>query len=475
MSTAANRKWWTLAAVTVSMFMIMLDNTVVTVALPTIQRELHTTLSQLEWVVDAYALAFAVLLLTGGKLADLLGRRLIFSVGLAAFSLASLWCALSTSGGELIAARGAQGIGAALMLPATVSIITGAFAPHERGLAFGIWAGVSGAGLAIGPLVGGALLEVAHWSWIFYINVPVGVIGLLGTYLLIPESRDTTAEQRLDVPGLVTSAAAMFLIVFGLIEANRHGWGSALIVTCFGAGALLLVAFVAIESRRRIAMIDVSLFRDSTFVGANAVGLLLMCGLFGFIFFISLYLQLVRGDSPLHTGALFLINTVAISIASPLGGKVADRAGSRLPIAVGMTLFGSSLVALAVLIGEHSVMWKLLPLFFVGGFGFGLVLPPATTAIVSSVPDDKSGVASGVMQALRQLGGALGIAIAGALMNSKTVGLSPRDPRYAPAFVSGLHQVLLFSGLVVLAGAALGAMLIRRSPTGSASLASPHF
>jgi EmrB/QacA subfamily drug resistance transporter len=448
--------------------MIMLDNTVVTVALPTIQRELHTTLSQLEWVVDAYALAFAVLLLTGGKLADLLGRRLIFSIGLAAFSLASLWCALSTSGGELIAARGAQGVGAALMLPATVSIITDTFAPHERGMAFGIWAGVSGAGLAIGPLVGGLLVQFAHWSWIFYINVPVGAIGLVGTYLLVQESRDTSAEQGLDGTGLITSAAAMFLIVFGLIEANRHGWGSALIVTCFAAGALLLVVFIAIEARRRVAMIDLSLFRDSTFVAANSVGLLLMCGLFGFIFFISLYLQLVRGDSPIHTGALFLINTVAISIASPLGGKVADKAGSRLPITVGMTLFGASLVALAALIGAHSVMWKLLPLFFIGGFGFGLVLPPATTAVVSSVPDDKSGVASGVMQALRQLGGALGIAIAGALMNAKTKGLYPPDPHYATAFVSGLHQVLLFSGLVVLVGAVVAAVFIRRSAIGTA-------
>jgi MFS family permease len=217
----ARHKWLVLACVTFSLFMIMLDNTVVTVALPAIQSGLHASLSQLEWVVDAYALVFAVLLLPGGKLADFLGRRRIFLLGIIVFSLASLWCALATSGGMLITARGVQGLGAALMLPPTLAIIAETFAPEERGLAFGIWAAISGAALAIGPLVGGILVQGAHWSWIFYINVPIGVVGILSTLVLVPESRDSSAEQRLDIPGLLTSGAAMFALVFGLIESIR--------------------------------------------------------------------------------------------------------------------------------------------------------------------------------------------------------------------------------------------------------------
>jgi EmrB/QacA subfamily drug resistance transporter len=461
---AVSRKWWALAAVTFSLFMIMLDNTVVSVALPAIQRSLHASLSELEWVVDAYALAFAVLLLSGGKLADFLGRRRIFAAGLAVFTLSSLWCALSTSGGMLVAARGVQGAGAALMLPATISIITDAFPANERGMAFGIWAGVSGAGLAIGPLVGGFLVDFAHWSWIFYVNVPVGLVGIAASFLLIRESRDVSAERRLDMPGLVTSGAAMFLVVFALLESNKRGWGSTLIIASFVGSAVLLLGFVAVEQRQRLPMIDLSLFRNPTFVGANGVGLLIMCSLFGFIFFMSLWLQSVRGYSPLHAGATFLISTVAMSLVAPFAGKLADRAGGRPPITVGMAVFGLSLVVLSRQVGVHSAVWHTFPTLFVGGLGFGLILPPATTTVVAVVPENKSGVASGMMQAIRQLGGALGVATAGAIMNAKTGGLAPRDPHFASSFVSGLHQVLLFTGCVSIAGAVVGALLIRRGP-----------
>ena len=459
----ADRKWWTLAAVTFSLFMIMLDNTVVTVALPAIQEGVGASLSQLEWVIDAYALAFAALVLTGGKLADFLGRRLIFVAGLAVFTLASLWCALSTTGDMLIAARAVQGVGAALMLPATTAIITDAFEPHERGLAFGIWAGVSGVGLAVGPLVGGLLVDLAHWSWIFYVNIPVGVVAIAASFLIVRESRDQTPDQRLDLLGLVTSAGAMFLVTFGLIESNRHGWGSAPIVACFVGAAALLVAFVAIERRVRAPMLDLDLFRDSTFVGANACGLVAMCSLFGFIFFMSLYLQIIRGYSPIHAGALFLISTVAIIFASPLSGKLADRVGARLPVSAGLGVFGLSLVAMSLVIETDVQMWKLYVGFFVGGLGFGLVLPAATTAIMGSVSEDRSGIASGFMQAMRQLGGALGVATAGALVAAQTAKLVPREPGYADAFVAGLENVLLFTGLVAVAGAGI-AWLIRRGP-----------
>jgi EmrB/QacA subfamily drug resistance transporter len=442
------------------MFMIMLDNTIVTVALPAIQRGIQASLSQLEWVVSAYSLTFAVLLLTGGKLADFLGRRRIFAAGLVVFTLASLWCALSTSGDMLIIARAVQGVGGALMLPATVSIISTTFEPHERGAAFGIWAGVSAAALAIGPLVGGLIVQVAHWSWIFYINIPVGALGLAVTFLLIPESRDSSADQHLDYRGLVTSGAAMFLLVFALIKGNMHGWGSALIVSCFIGAAVLLAAFILIENRQRAPMLDLSLFRDHTFVGANSVGLLLMCALFGFIFFMSIYLQSIRGYTAIHTGAVFLFSTVAIMFGAPFGGKLADRIGSRVPIAVGMTVFGVTLVVISRLISLDVAIWKLFPLFFVGGLGFGIVMPPATTTVVAAVPTDKSGVASGMMQAMRQLGGALGVAISGAIMAGYTSGIAQRDPHYAASFVSGFRTTMLFTGVVAIAGGIVGWALI---------------
>src|SRR6476646_5110927 len=224
--TPENRKWWTLVAVAVGLFMIMLDNTVVNVALPSIQKDLRISTSELEWVVNAYALTFGVLLLTGGKLADLFGRRAIFIVGLVIFTGASLWCGMSGGADSLIAARTVQGIGAALMNPATLSIITATFPPRQRGMAIGIWAGVSALALAIGPLVGGLLTQDIDWSWIFFVNVPVGVIAIVAAFLFVDESRDTSRDQRPDVPGLVTSAVGLFALTYALIEANDHGWGS---------------------------------------------------------------------------------------------------------------------------------------------------------------------------------------------------------------------------------------------------------
>src|ERR671932_358952 len=242
-----NRKWLTLVAVAVGLFMIMLDNTVVNVALPSIQRDLRIGTSELEWVVNAYALTFGVLLLTGGKLADLVGRRRIFIVGLVIFTGASLWCGLSGGAGSLIAARTIQGIGAALMNPATLSIITATFPPRQRGMAIGIWAGVSAMALAIGPLVGGILTEKIDWSWIFFINIPIGVVGIAAARLFVDESRDTSHEQRLDLPGLLTSGAGLFALTYALISTNDHSWTSTLVLSMFGVAAVALGAFVLLE------------------------------------------------------------------------------------------------------------------------------------------------------------------------------------------------------------------------------------
>ncbi|MGH3058931.1 MAG: DHA2 family efflux MFS transporter permease subunit, partial [Gaiellaceae bacterium] len=319
-----NRKWWTLGALAFALFMIMLDNTVVNVALPSIQRDLDIGLSELEWTVNAYALTFAVLMLSGGKLADFFGRRRVFLIGLAIFTLASLACGLATSGGTLIGARMIQGVGAAIMLPATLSIISATFPPHQRGMAIGIWAGVSAMALAIGPLIGGLITEHIDWSWIFFVNVPIGVLGIVVSALVIHESRDTSADQRLDIPGLLASAVALFALTFALIEANAYGWGDPLIVGLFVLSAVAFAAFVWLEAHQRSPMLDLSLFRSSTFAGANVVALLVTLAMFGVFFFMSIYMQNILGYSATKTGAAFLPMTVLIILIAPAAGKFSD-------------------------------------------------------------------------------------------------------------------------------------------------------
>src|SRR5262245_16241822 len=301
-----NRKWWTLVAVAFGLFMIMLDNTIVNVALPTMQRSLGLKVSELEWIVTGYALTFGAFMLTGGKLADLFGRRRIFVVGLVIFTAASLACGLAGGATLLIAARVVQGLGAALMNPATLSIITVTFPPRQRGTAIGIWAGVSALALAIGPLLGGIITERVSWNWIFFINVPVGVLAIAAAYLFIVESRDTSREQRPDFPGLLTSGVGLFALTYGLIEANNYGWTSTRILIAFGIAVVSLVAFVLFERHQRLPMLDLSLFRNVSFSGANTVMLLIGLAMFGVFFYVSLYVQQILGYSPTQAGASFL-------------------------------------------------------------------------------------------------------------------------------------------------------------------------
>lgn len=467
-----NRKWWTLAAVAFALFMIMLDNTVVNVALPSIQRDLGIGISELEWVVTGYALSFAVLMLTGGKLADMLGRRRIFLVGLAIFTLSSLFCGLAGSAEMLIAARVVQGVGAAFMMPATLSIITATFPPRERGAALGIWAGVSAMALAIGPLVGGLITESISWNWVFYINVPVGVLGLVAARLVISESRDTSREQRLDPAGLVTSGVALFALVFALIEANAHGWTSPLILALFATAAAAVAAFVAIELRSRLPMFDIALFRNPTFVGANVVALLVSLAMFGVFFFISLYMQQVLGYSAVRAGASFLPMTLLIIVVAPIAGKVSDRLGSRWLMAGGMTLVGISLLLFAQL-DVDSGYWTLLPGMVIGGVGMASTMTPMTAAAMSAVPVDKAGVGSGMLNTFRQVGGSLGIAVMGAILaveatSSRTAGAAAES-----AFVSGLQHALYTAAAIALVAALVAAATIRshaeRAPALSAS------
>jgi EmrB/QacA subfamily drug resistance transporter len=457
-----NRKWWTLGAVALGLFMIMLDNTIVNVALPSMQRDLGISVSELEWIVSGYALTFAVLLLTGGKLADLYGRRRIFVVGLAVFTISSLACGLAPSAAVLIGARVVQGVGAALMNPATLSIIVATFPPSERGRAIGIWVGVSAMALAIGPLVGGVITEHASWSWIFFINVPIGVLAMFAARVFIDESRDTSSQHRLDLPGLLSSAIALFALTFGLIEADRYGWTSGLILGLFAVAIVGFAVFVTLELRQGVPMLDLSLFRHGTFAGANTAMLLTAFAMFGMLFFLSLYVQDVLGYSATRAGAAFLPMTVMITLVAPIAGRLSDRVGSRWLMGGGLTLVGVALMLFSRL-GVHSSYWMILPALIIAGLGISLTMTPTTAAVMASVPVDKAGVGSAVLNSFRQVGGSLGIAVIGAIVTSQ-IAVAPQSPQYAGQFVSGMHTGFHVSAAMAFIGAVVAVAAVRKYP-----------
>jgi EmrB/QacA subfamily drug resistance transporter len=454
------RKWWTLGTVAFGLFMIMLDNTVVNVALPSIQRDLGISISELEWIVNGYALTFAVLMLTGGKLADLLGRRRMFIVGLAIFTGSSLACGLATSAGFLIGARVVQGVGSAMMNPATLSIVTATFPPRQRGMAIGIWVGVSAVALAIGPLVGGVITEQIDWSWIFFINVPVGLLAIIIARFVIVESKDTSEVQRLDLPGLLASGIGLFSLTYALIESNNYGWTSARILALFGVTAIALTAFVLLEQRQRVPMLDLSLFRNPTFAGANAVMLLIALAMFGIFFFMSLFVQNVLGYSATQAGASFLPMTVLIVLVAPVAGRLSDHIGSRWLMGGGMTLVAGSLVLFGRL-DAGSSYWDVLPGMLVGGLGMAVAMTPTTSAAMSSVPVEKAGVGSAVLNSMRQVGGSLGIAVMGAIVASQ-LHVSVGNPKALGQFVNGLHDALHVAAGVAGLAAVIAVLTVRQ-------------
>jgi EmrB/QacA subfamily drug resistance transporter len=454
-----HRRWWTLGAVSFGLFMIMLDNTVVNVAQPSIQRDLGIGLSQLQWIVTGYALTFAALMLTGGKLADHYGRRLIFVVGLTIFTLASLACGLAGSGDVLIAARVVQGMGAALMNPATLSIISATFPPEQRGTAIGMWAGVSALALAIGPLVGGLLTEHLDWGWIFFVNVPVGALAIAVSLLVIEESRDTSEERTLDLPGQLTGGLALFALTYGLIEANTYGWTSGRILGAFAVAAVAIGLFVWLERVQRVPMLDLDLFRDRTFAGANSVILLVALAMFGVFFFVSLYMQNILGFSAVETGAAFLPMTILIIWIAPIAGRVTDRIGSRWLMTAGMVLVALQLLYFSSL-GVDETFVDLLPGLLVGGLGMALVMTPSAAAAIRSVPVDQAGVGSAVLNACRQVGGSMGVALMGAIIAAK-VG----DRRSPEAFVDGFSTALVVAAGIALVGAVVAFLTVRTHRT----------
>jgi EmrB/QacA subfamily drug resistance transporter len=457
-----NRKWWTLGAVAFGLFMIMLDNTVVNVALPTMQKDLHVSTARLEWVVVAYALTFAALLITGGKLGDMYGRRRLFVIGLVIFTASSLACGLATSAGFLIGARAVQGVGAALMNPATLSIITATFPPKERGQAIGIWAGVSALALAIGPLVGGVIVENINWNWIFFINVPVGVLGIVASQVFIRESRDTSHEQSLDLPGLTTSALGLFALSYALIEGNDKGWTSPEIIGFFAAALLLLIAFVLLELYQRLPMLDLSLFKIGSFSGANTVAMLVSMGMFGVFFFVSLYIQNILGYSATEAGAMFLPMTVLIIVIAPIAGRLSDRVGARWLMGGGMATVGVSLL-LYQRATVGSDFMTLLPAMVLGGVGMAMTMSPMTAAAMGSVPVDKAGVGSGVLNSFRQVGGSLGIGLMGAIL-AAYIHHPVTSPFAKQDYVNGMHAALAVSAAITFAAAIVAVVTVRTKP-----------
>lgn len=417
--------WAILAVLCLGLFMILLDGTIVNVALPRIMSSFETDLSGVEWVMNAYVLAFAVLLVTLGRFGDLYGRRRLFTAGMALFTAASLACGLAPGIGWLIAFRVVQGIGGAAMMPATLSIIPAVFPPQRRGAAMGIWGGVSGLATAIGPSLGGLIVDGASWRWIFLINLPIGVAGILLGLRIIPESKNPAAVDTLDLPGVGLISAALFCLTFALVEGQKLGWGSTAIVTLFAASGLAFALFYLRERRVRQPLIDFSLFRKLDFAAGNATGLLLSAAMMGVFFTIPIFLQTVLGYSALRAGLVMSPMSLVIIVAAPLAGRLSDRLGSRWIVAAGMFCLAFGIAWMAGLTPWHDQLrpdtatGALIFPFVLAGIGIGLAVAPVTAAVMATAPRDRIGNASGVLSTSRQVGSLLGIAILGAVLQNR--------------------------------------------------------
>jgi EmrB/QacA subfamily drug resistance transporter len=415
--TDDNAKWWTLGAMCFALFMMMLDNTVVNVALPSIQRDLHASLSALEWTVNAYTLTLAVMLITGGRLGDIFGRRKLFLIGVVVFGISSLVIGLSPDDTVLVTFRAIQGVGAACMMPASLAIITQSFPPEQRGTAIGTWAGVSALALAIGPVVGGFLTEDVSWRAIFFINPPIAVIAVIVCLFAAHESRDETVGRTIDFRGMALITVGLTALVLALIEANSWGWGSSRTIALLGGSVLLLIAFVGTEMQVRVPMLDFAFFRTRTSAGVNLVAFLVSFAMFAQFFFLTLYMQNVLQLSPLQTGVRFLPSTLVLVVMGPVAGRLTDKVGPRPLMVVGLLM-----VAVAIYIDSHITIHSgyglLLPGFVVMGIGMGTVMSPMSTAAMNAVDRSKAGAASGVLSMSRMVGSTFGVAVMGAIVTT---------------------------------------------------------
>ncbi|HEY5427554.1 MAG TPA: MFS transporter [Solirubrobacteraceae bacterium] len=411
-----DRKWWTLIAVSVGTFMLLLDVTIVNVALPAIQTSLKASFSDLQWVVDAYALMLAALLLTTGSLADLFGRRRMFVIGLVIFSASSLLSGLATTPLWLNLARGAQGVGGAAMFSTSLALLGTAFQGRERGTAFGVWGAITGLAVAIGPVVGGALTSGLSWRWIFLVNVPIGIVAIVISVLRLDESRQPGAH-RPDLIGVITFSGALGALIYALIKGNTKGWGSTVILACLIGAAVLLIAFVVAEVLQRDrAMFDLKLFRKPTFTGGAIAAFALSAGLFSLFLYLTLYLQDVLGYSALQTGLRFLVLSGGILLTSTLAGRLTTQVPIRLLIAPGLLMVGVGLMLMRG-VTASSGWTHLIPGFIIAGAGTGLINPPLASTAIGVVTPDRAGMASGINSTFRQIGIATGIAGLGSLFS----------------------------------------------------------
>jgi len=458
--TGSTRKGWTLAIVSIGLFMVVLDNLVVNVALPSIHRDLGASIQALEWIVNAYVLAYAVLLLTGAALGDRFGRKRMFIAGISLFTLSSAAAALAPSIGLLIAARASQGVGAAIVTPLTLTLLADAFPPERRGIALGVWSGISGTAVALGPLVGGAVIQAANWHWIFWINVPIGLVLIPLAAVRLTESRG--AARRLDLPGVALASSGLFGIVFGLVQSQSQGWTSPEVVIALATGVVLVLAFIRHELRTAEPMLPMGFFARRSFAVTNVVSLAMYFGMFGSIFFLSQFLQNVLHNTPLQAGVKLLLWTGATMVVSPLAGFFSERYGSRPFMVAGLALQALALGWLATIASVNQSYASMVVPFILAGAGMALVFAPAANAVLASVRTDQAGQASGATNAIRELGGTLGIAVLATVFTSYGGYGSPQ------AFVNGMLPAM-WVGVAVLAAAALIAAMLPFSTTASAS------
>jgi EmrB/QacA subfamily drug resistance transporter len=445
------RKGWTLGIVSVGLFMVVLDNLVINVALPSIHRQLGASIQALEWTVNAYVLSYAVLLLTGAALGDRFGRKGMFTAGIALFTASSAAAALAPTIGTLIAARAIQGVGAAIATPLTLTLLADAFPPNQRGLAIGVWSGISGIAVALGPLVGGAVIQLSDWHWIFWINVPIGAILVPLALSRLTESHGPS--KRFDVSGLTLSSAGLFGIVYGLIRAQTLGWTAAEVVISLAAGLALIAAFVRHELRTADPMVPMSFFAKRSFAVTNGISLSMYFGMFGSIFFLSQYMQNVLGNSPLQAGVKLLAWTGASMVVSPFAGVFSERFGARQFMVAGLTLQAIALGWMATVSGVGTGYASLVAPMVLAGSGMALVFAPSANAVLASVRTEQAGQASGATNSIRELGGTFGIAVLSTVFTGSGGYTSPQ------AFVSGLTPAL-WVGVAVLAAGALLALAL---------------
>ncbi|HEX9379382.1 MAG TPA: DHA2 family efflux MFS transporter permease subunit [Gaiellaceae bacterium] len=443
--SAKTRTIWTFAITSVAVFMATLDNLVVTTALPVIRKDLHATVESLEWTVNAYTLTFAVLLLTGAALGDRFGRRRMFVVGLAIFTVSSAAAALAPSAGALIAARAAQGVGGAIITPLTLTILSAGVPANRRGAFIGAWSGIAGLAVALGPVVGGAVVSGISWHWIFWLNVPIGIVLIPLALRRLDESHGPAA--KLDLQGVALASAGLTGIVWGLVRGNGQGWASAEIVTSLVAGAIVFALFVLWELRVEEPMLPMRFFKNRVFTLANVASLFMFFGMFGSIFLLSQFFQIIQGYSPLGSGVRILPWTIMPLFVAPVAGALSDRIGGHRLMGVGLTLQAAGLGTIAAISTPTTPYWQLVAPFAISGIGMAMFWAPVANVVLSAVKPEEQGQASGANNAIRELGGVFGVAVLASVFSSYGGYRTPET------FVNGMNAAVAIGAGVVALGA----------------------